>query len=494
MTHFYAILFVLPLVACITQSLPWGKHQRILQLIFAWLWLIILSSLHFVDDKTQVIHLGNWQSPFGIALMITPFVLNMLNVFAFACVAINHYALSDQDLFGKHHNSYRWFCLGHWLLVFAITGALTTTDIFNLYVWSELMLAAAFIVLLAVKRPAIKAVIQYALLNITGTLFFLLAVALIYGISGSLSYAKIAGQLQNQPSTILLAALSLLIVGLAVKAAVFPLYFWLTTVYHRTSYSATMLLSSLSTKTIMLVLLILSRLWLPFFTSPTVHHLLLIGAAATMLFGVLGAASRWQIRPILTFHIVSQIGYILFAIALPGSWAFVAAAFFIVHNVLVKTNLLLISGLIEQRYGLFDLKQLRQVWQQHRLILISFLLSALSLAGLPPLSGFWGKLLVFKSAVDHHSYITLAIGIFVSLLTLYSMIKIWRYAFCQQDHSGHPINNQNNPYPKGALFASLLLLTAIIIISLKPDTVLHHLQQDTGLYTPQTYLHLLGGK
>lgn len=453
------------------------------------LWLIISILLFVETPKTVTVMMANWPAPFGIALVADKLATLMLVVFAITATCINFYSYYDHGIIKKQQ---AFYC-GYWLLLLGAAGAILTADIFNLYVWFEVMLVSAFILLACSRQPKPGAMMHYAIMNITGTLLVLLAVAMIYSAFGSLNYAAIALQLQQKTTQWLLPILCMMLFAIGLKGAVFPLYFWLPKAYPKPSASATMMLSSLITKVVMVVLLRLAWLWPPIHQVFLTHSLLVI-ALATMFFGVLGAASQFRFKDILSFHIVSQLGYILVAIVLPLPIAIIAAVYFIIHNVFVKTNLFMVSGVIQQQVGSDDFKKLGGVLSQNKWLSWMFFISAMSLAGFPPLSGFWGKFLVIKAALTAHFYLTTVIAIVVSLFTLYSMIKIWRYVFCQQGVTTDS-NALRIAMTPALAVAMMPLLLCAIVMGIFPDVILAQLHVVASqLSHPGIYIHsLLGG-
>lgn len=427
-----SFLFSLPIVMLFLHLLFFKQHNNKWIDVFqsgASVGLFILSGLIFLNvDEPVVLYVSNWQAPFGVSLMFDQLTTLMLLVFSTVIVCVNVFSVQDDEV-----KAYpRIFYIGFWMLILGLLGALSTYDLFNLYVWLELMLMGAFVLIQSNTRANSFIVYQYAIFNILAAMGMLLALALLYRITGSLNYASIAEFFQTHPTGLALSSLTLLLLSLSIKGALFPFYFWLPNAYPNTSASASMLLASLSTKVIMVVLLRLAWLWSPL-QSSFITVLFVSVASFTMLLGVLGAANCFRMRDILSFHIVSQLGYVVLVIFISNTLAIVAALYFLIHNIFVKTNLLMVSGILEKQYGDKLLTHLGQVLKENRILASIFFISAMSLAGFPPFSGFWGKLLVFKSALDQQVYVGLTVAVIVSLLTLYSMLKIWRLGFCQSE-------------------------------------------------------------
>lgn len=449
-----------------------------------------LTLLLFLNEPIALFQ-GNWPAPFAITLVFDSLSCLMLVIFSIVATCVSFYSYQDQNLNEKR----QVFYAGFWLLLLGISGALLTADLFNLYVWFEVMLTSAFIILVCEQKPKTKAIFQYALMNILGTLLMLLGVALLYGALGTLNYASIATLLASKQYFFVLPLLSLIIFAMGLKGAVFPLYFWLPKAYPKTSVSSTLLLSSLITKVVMVVLLRFVWLW-PLLQENFFSNLLLVLSLATMFFGVTGAASLFYFKDILAFHIISQLGYVLLAIVLPVKSAIVAALYFLIHNIFVKTNLFMVAGIIEQDKGTGDLKKLGQLLKNHKVLATLFFLAAFSLAGFPPLSGFWGKLFVIQSALISGYYVSAAIAIIVSLLTLYSMIKIWHYVFCEPSQEEFNQKSSNKAHFKWSLCLAVFPLALLpLIMGLYPDSLLSLLNPiATQLVRPEEYIQLILGR
>jgi multicomponent Na+:H+ antiporter subunit D len=221
---------------------------------------------------------------------------------------------------------------------------------------------------------------------------------------------------------------TLFLVAFGIKAAVLPLFFWLPASYHTPPIAIAAIFAGLLTKVGVYALIRTFTLLFAHDLAFT-HTLLLWTAGLTMATGVLGAAAQTDVRRILSFHIVSQIGYMIMGLALMTPLALVGAVFYIVHHIIVKANLFLIAGVADRLLGSFELKNLGGLYRSHPWLAILFIIPAFSLAGFPPLSGFWAKLILIKAGLDVGAYVIVAVALVVGLLTIFSMTKIWNGAF-----------------------------------------------------------------
>jgi len=266
-------------------------------------------------------------------------------------------------------------------------------------------------------------------LNLVASAFFLAAVGILYGAAGSLNMADLAVKLENgsAPGVTTVVAM-LFLVAFGIKAGVFPLFFWLPASYHTPPVVISALFAGLLTKVGVYALIRVFTLLFVHDVGYT-HTLILVIAGLTMITGVLGAVSQNDFRRILSFHIVSQIGYMVMGLGLFTRLALAGSVFYIVHHIIVKTNLFLVSGVVDRLRGTLQLSSLGGLYESRPLLAGLFLVPALSLAGLPPFSGFFAKLALIHAGFEAEQYLIVGVALAVGLLTLVSMMKIWAEAF-----------------------------------------------------------------
>lgn len=374
----------------------------------------------------QVAQIGDWPAPFGITLVADLFSAIMIVLAGLMGLAVAIYSTVNIDRERVHHG----YCpLLHFLLM-GVCGAFLTGDVFNLYVWFEVMLIASFVLLsLGGERAQLEGSIKYVSLNLMSSAIFLAAVGITYGMTGTLNMADLAVQLKESSRPVLVNTLAILyLLAFGIKAAVFPLFFWLPASYHTPPVAVSAIFAGLLTKVGVYAMI---RFFTLLFTQDTgfTHSLILIIAGFTMVTGVLGAAAQNEFRRILSFHIVSQIGYMIMGLGLLTPLALAGSVFYIIHHIIVKTNLFLVSGVVARHLGGFRLDALGGLYAQRAVLSILFLVPALSLAGIPPLSGFWAKFMLVKGGLETGHYVIVAAALMVGLLTLFSMTKIWNEAF-----------------------------------------------------------------
>jgi multicomponent Na+:H+ antiporter subunit D len=430
--HPYAILLplLLPVLGAVFLLIGASslRTQRIGGVLFAGLSFIASLYLVYVVDEVGyvVLQSGGWAAPFGISLVADRFAAIMVAVASFMGVAVAWYAVGEID----EARLRRFFFPLYLALLFGVNGSFLTGDLFNLYVWFEVMLIASF-VLMAIggKKNELEGALKYVSLNLLASMFFLVGAGLIYGITGTLNMADIAVKVSAAPdSEAIIPAAMLLFVAFAVKAALFPFFFWLPSSYHTPPPAVSAIFAGLLTKVGVYALF---RFHTLLFVSLFSHFqmILIVLSIFTMVTGVLGAASHFDMRRILSFHIISQIGYMTVALAIMTPLALAAGIFYLVHHIIVKTNLFLISGVVVRMKGTDDLARVGGLVKSAPWLAVLFFIPAFSLGGIPPLSGFWAKLGVVMAAIEGAHWGVVTAALLVGVLTLYSMTKIWGEAF-----------------------------------------------------------------
>lgn len=464
------LLLVLPIViplstAIITTLLFRAPRlQRWISLVGASALLIVsLVLLHTVwYYGIQVTQMGDWRAPYGITLVADLFSAIMLTVTGIIGFAVAVYSLADMDAarvkFGYHP-------LYHFLLM-GVCGAFITGDLFNLYVWFEVMLMASFVLLaLGGEQGQLEGAIKYVTLNLMSSALFLAAMGILYGLVGTLNMADLARKLSATAQPNLAVAVAMLfLVAFGIKAAIFPLFFWLPASYHTPPVAVSAVFAGLLTKVGVYALI---RVFTLIFTQNVgyTHTLILILAGLTMITGVLGAVAQNEFRRILSFHIVSQIGYMIMGLGLFTPLGLAASVFYIAHHIIVKTNLFLISGVVARACGTFELKNSGGVYRAQPGLAMLFLIPAMSLAGLPPLSGFFAKLGLVQAGLPQEQYVIVGGALGVSLLTLFSMLKIWNEAFWKPLDDRRPCAHaQGKPMTDNRV--SVALLVPIVLLAM----------------------------
>lgn len=453
---------LIPLLTAIGAILAWNwrRAQRVLSVVgsAALLGAGLKLLLTIWTDGILAVQIGNWPAPFGITLAADLFSAIMVVLAGLLAVTVTLYSLASMDI---ERESFGYYPILH-ILLMGVCGAFLSGDIFNLYVWFEVLLIASFVLLtLGGERAQLEGAIKYVTLNLMASALFLAGVGVLYGIAGTLNMADLAVQLAKMEHSGIVTAVSMLfLIAFGIKAAVFPLFFWLPASYHTPPVAVSAIFSGLLTKVGVYALFRVFTL-LFVHNSRYTHTVILVIAGFTMVTGVLGAVAQTEFRRLLSFHIVSQIGYLLMGLGLYHPAAMAAAVFFMIHVVLAKSTLFLVSGVVHFLQGTYDLKKLGGLYASAPGLAVLFLIPALSLAGIPPLPGFFAKLALVGAGLQLGQYTISAVALAVSILTLFSMIKIWNEAFWKPQPSTTTCAS-----PQPALLIIPIVLLVLVIVGI----------------------------
>lgn len=365
--------------------------------------------------------LGGWGSPIGISLVVDRFSALLLVASAIMVLAVLVYSISQ---LGRDVLDW-WFHPKYLALTTGVAIALTTADLFSLFVGFEVLLIASY-TLLTVRSGSrqVRSTMTYVVVNMVASALFLIAVSLAYGVTGTLDMADMAGRLERVDPDLSTALSAMTLVVFGIKAALFPLYMWLPDSYPTAPAPVTALFAGLLTKV---------GVYAIFRTQTLVFDagsdLLLVVAGATMFLGVVGAMAQRDVKRILSFHIISQIGYMIMGLGLASALGVAAGIAYVVNQIIVKTGLFLVAGEIEFENGDSGLDAGGGLAERRPWLALSFGLLALSLAGAPPFAGFVLKYALVREAISLGHWLVAGVALFVSFLTLFSMLKIWAGVF-----------------------------------------------------------------
>ena len=406
-----------------------------------------LALIGIVDAGGVMAHgVGAW--PFGIAIPLAAdmFTALMLTATGLLTAVCSLFAITSRAADG------RFFAPLVLVLMAGVNGALLTVDLFNLFVFIEVMLlpSYALIVLAAPGKGRLRQVTGarlYVTVNLFTSTVFLAGVAFIYGTAGTVNLAELAGAAHESDAVALAAGICLF--ALSIKAAIVPVHGWLARTYPATSPAVTALFSGLHTK---VAIYAIYRMYAQLFEGD--DRFLGIGIVVftlTMIVGVLAAVGETTTRSILSFHMVSQIGYIMIGVALFTGAGLAAGIFYLIHHMIVKAALFLSTGAIEVRYGTGQLSRLGGMGRREPLIAVVFLIAAFSMAGMPPFSGFVAKLSIVLASVDAGQIVVVVAMLAVSLITLLSMLKIWSGVFWGHLPDDHDHAHENRAAARGGV-------------------------------------------
>ncbi|RKN42476.1 proton-conducting transporter membrane subunit [Streptomyces hoynatensis] len=375
--------------------------------------------------------LGGWPAPLGITLVADRLSALLLTVSLAVALAVLVFS-AGQDLAdaGRAASvSSVAFVPAYLLLTAGVGLAFLAGDLFNLFVAFELMLTASYVLLTLGAGPTrLRAGMTYTLTSLASSLLFLSTIALCYAAAGTVNLADLAGRIGGVPGDVRAALSVLLLVVFGIKAAVVPLHFWLPDSYPTAPAPVTALFAALLTKVSVYALVRTQTLLFPREGDWT---LLAVAAVATLLVGGLGALAQDDVNRLLSFVLVSHIGFLLFGLALFDEAGLTGTVLYTVHHIAVQTGLFLAVGLAVRAAGTSSLSRLAAAAPPPAPVAVLFLLPAMSIAGLPPTSGFVAKFALLRAAAGRGgaAAVLVAAALLTSLLTLYAVLRVWRAVF-----------------------------------------------------------------
>jgi multicomponent Na+:H+ antiporter subunit D len=469
--------------------------QRIISL-FALTCNMVVAIILFVrvdDQDMLVMQAGGWPVPLGITLAVDRLSAVMLVVSSLMLLAVMVYAIGQK----AEESRYAAFNPVYLVLAAGVSASFITGDLFNLFVAFEMMLVASYVLLTLGGRPdQVRAGMSYVVISLVASTFFVTALAVIYAATGTVNMAQLAERMPELPPGVATGFSLLLILVFGVKAGLFPLFFWLPDSYPTASGAITAVFAGLLTKVGVYAIIRTQTLLFP--PDARQGTLLLVLAGLTMIVGVLGALAQDDLRRMLSFHIVSHIGYMIFGLALFTLAGVAGAVFYVVHHIIVKTALFLVAGLILRRSGSDRLSRVGGLVRSAPMIAVLFALPALSIAGLPPFSGFVGKFALVSAGIESEDWLIVAVSLLVSLMTVYVMVRIWSNVFWGEPEDPaivEWISSDQSRVPRlmTAAASAVVVLSVALMVFAGP---LYNYAERTAadLLAPQQYIEtVLGG-
>ena len=404
------------------------KYQRSFALLGIALALASAISLLFKvkNDGVQKVTFGDWPVPFGITMVSDMMSALLVTTTLLITLFIVWYGFG---LITNERERFFYYPAIMFILT-GVNGAFTTGDIFNLFVFFEVLLMSSYLlIVLGGEKRQFAGSIKYILINVISSALFVITVAYLYSVVGTLNMADIAVKITeiNQPGIItVIAVMFLMVFGL--KAAIFPLYFWLPTSYAAAPIPVLALFGALLTK---VGIYAITRTYTLFFVHDVsyTHDLLMALAVLTIIAGCIGALAYFDVKLIIIYNIVIAVGVILFGVAQMNEMALEGAMFYLIHDMLIKAALFMLIGIIIYITGTSDLRKMGGLIKKYPTLGWFYLIAAFGLAGIPPLSGFVGKLLIVQGGFAAGSMWGSIFILASSLLVLLSVIRIFLYAF-----------------------------------------------------------------
>ncbi|UOE42962.1 Na+/H+ antiporter subunit D [Agromyces larvae] len=438
------LVVLLPLLGA-AVALILGRHRQAQMAVSAsalGLVVVIATTLLITIDQSGhgvVVAVGDWLPPFGIVLVVDRLSAIMLLISGIVLLGVLVYAVG-QGIADQHRETpVSIFHPSYLILSAGVFNAFIAGDLFNLYVGFEILLSASYVLLtLGGTGERIRAGVTYIIVSLMSSLFFLSAIALVYGATGTANIAQLSVRIAELPADVQLILHLLLLIAFGIKAAVFPLSFWLPDSYPTAPAPVTAVFAGLLTKVGVYAII---RTETVIFADSDVSALLLVIGGLTMVVGILGALTQADIKRLLSFTLVSHIGYMIFGIGLANETGLAATIYYVVHHITVQTALFLTTGLIERFGGATSINRLAGLLKASPLLAILFFIPALNLGGIPPFSGFLGKAGLFLAGGAAASgtdvpggapwliWAIIGAGALTSLITLYALTRFWNMAF-----------------------------------------------------------------
>ena len=435
------------------------RYQRITTLLGLVLSIICAFALvgNVYRNGPQIVTLGNWPAPFGITMVSD--LLSALLVLTTVVISFFIVWYGFKSIGIKREQFF--YYPGIMFIITGVNGAFTTGDIFNLFVFFEVLLMASYLlIVLGGEKAQLRESIKYILVNVISSAFFVITVAFLYSVIGTLNMADISvkiGEIQQPGIVTVIAVLFLLVFGM--KAAIFPLYFWLPSSYGAAPIPVLALFGALLTK---VGVYAITRTYTLFFTHDLAftHELLLILSIVTIIAGCIGALAHFDVKQIIIYNIVIAVGVILFGFAQMNEIAIKGAIFYLIHDMIIKAALFMLIGIVIYITGTSNLRKMGGLMKTYPTLGWFYLIAALGLVGVPPLSGFVGKLLIVKGGFEAGNTWSSIFILASSIIVLLSVMRIFIYAFWGEQ--GQIAKNFNISIYRGLLFPTMLLIVISI--------------------------------
>ena len=419
--------------AALALALPGRRRAQQLITVIALVAVVALSGtfMWIVDQQgALVMQVGGWAAPFGISLVVDRLSALMLTVSAVVLLGVLLFSLGQGLADGDDETPVSIYYPTYLVLGAGVCNAFIAGDLFNLYVGFEILLVASYVLItLGGTGPRIRAGVTYVVVSLVSSILFLVSIGLVYAATGTVNIAQLTLRIAELPGNVQLLLNLALLIAFGIKAAIFPLAFWLPDSYPTAPAPVTAVFAGLLTKVGVYAII---RAQTQIFPHSSVDQLLLVIAALTLLVGILGAVSQLDIKRLLSFTLISHIGYLIFGIGMATSAGYAATIFYVAHHIIVQTTLFLAVGLIERHGGTTSLTSLGGMLRAAPVVAVLFFIPMLNLGGIPPFSGFIGKLGLFTAAAElgtPGAYWLMGVGALVSLLTLYALARAWSLAF-----------------------------------------------------------------
>ncbi len=440
--------------------------------------------LHLIQrDGILRLDFGGWKPPFGILFVADSFAMLLVLAASVITVICLFYAFFSIGKAREKMYVYPFILF----LIAGVNGSFLTGDLFNLFVCFEVMLLASYVLIsLGGKRVQLRESFKYVAINILSSWLFLVAIAYLYGAVGTLNMAHLSQRIAEVGQGPLLTTISIVFLIVFSLKAGLVLYHWLPGSYRVAPTAIAALFGALLTKVGMYALFRVFTLL--FYHQPEITHTLIgIMAGITLIGGSIGAIAYQNVRAIVTYNVIITVGFILIGLAASTTMGYEGAAYYFIHDMVAKALLFLLAGTMIALTGTAAIERMSGLIRNYPLLGWLYFIAILSIVGIPPLSGFIGKMLIGQAAIESHSYLLLALGFLSSLFVLYSLLRIFLNCFW-----GETIISEENeaPLKRGLLMPSILLAILSVGIGIAPEWLAPYVQDAAHtLANPEEYIN-----
>lgn len=457
---------IVPLLAAALLVTTWSlpRIRRIISLLASVSHVAIAGWLfrRTLQFGIQTHYIGGWPPPFGIEFSADLLSASLVLTAAIVGLMVLIYAQAN---IGDERREFGFHPL-FFVLMAGVCGAFSTGDLFNMFVWFECILLSSFVLLsLGGEKQQIRGAINYVIPNLLASTFFLVGLGLIYGATGTLNMADLAAKIPLLSPGLATVISVLFLCAFAIKAAVFPFFTWLPASYHTPPAAVSALFAGLLTKVGVYALIRFFTFVYPLRDGP-INHVLSVACILTVLVGSVGALAHRDFKKVLAYLLIGHIGIMLYGLVIKTPAAMSASIFYVINHILVMTCLYFAAGIIEWHYGTTNSRKVGSMLERTPWLAYGIAIPALSLAGIPPLSGFWPKwVLVREAFTTGHPAFAMAL-LASSFLTLWALARLWTDMALKPAEDEASYLKRKQP---GKVIPAAVLAIAIVLIGAFPS-------------------------
>ena len=482
--QFPVLIIIIPLLsAVITPVLGWWKENLCYPWVILSLALCLLCSIFVLDRviDTGVIHyyLGNWLPPWGIEYVIDH--LNALMLVIISTTALIVAVYSKRNIAQEIDGSIVYFYTVFLLQVTGFLGIVITGDMFNLYVFLEITSLTGYALIAAGEDGAPFASFRYIIMGTVGACFYLLGVGYLYIATGSLNIADLARLLPNlYGSKVILVAFAFFFVGIAIKMALFPLHTWLPDAYTKAPSAASALIAPLMTKVSVYVMLrIMFTVFKPSLSIdmlPVTDIMIWLGIAAIVA-GAVMALAQTDFKRMCCYIVVAEIGYMVGGTGLANSMAVKGVILHILNDAIMTLGMFVVAGIVYYQTKSHNITDFKDLFKKMPYTMAAFVITALSIIGVPPTCGFFSKWYLIQGAIISHCWAFVAALLLSSLINIILFFRIFEISYGFSETHAHGQEVLVSEAPISMLIPTIMTAVGIILIGIYNQPIINHVIQ-----------------